>query len=148
MRPDSEQQLTTLEAAGLLRRSRVAYNSRTRVEHQANCPIFYGYPCACFPTTNTQIIPLIPAHKWHAANAGVVDLKGDHMSSFDTEQGKALITSKVFWGVIIMAIGVFAPKLQPRLQGTPEMIADLAGMVLTLVGRLTASQQITGLIRK
>ena len=72
-------------------------------------------------------------------------------SSFDTEAGKALLTSKTFWGVVVMAIGVFVPKLAPRLQGAPEMIADLAGMVLTLFGRLTVrpeTAQITGLFKK
>lgn len=78
------------------------------------------------------------------------------MATLDTTQGKALIQSKVAWGVLITALGVFFPKLQvfSNEQTIDEAFTfvgyaiDFVGGIVTLYGRATATEQISGIIKK
>lgn len=67
--------------------------------------------------------------------------------SFDREQGKALITSKSFWGVIAAAVGVFLPRYVEQLQGAADDVVVIAGLVFAVIGRFMASAPITGIVK-
>lgn len=69
------------------------------------------------------------------------------MGSFDKEQGKALITSKSFWGVVVASVAVFVPKYATQLDGVVDDIA-IAGLVFAIIGRFAATEPITGVLKK
>lgn len=67
----------------------------------------------------------------------------------ENEEGKALLASKTFWGTVILAASVFLPKL--RVLNDDAVLTYLSGgigVLLTLAGRMSATKQITGFVRK
>lgn len=56
---------------------------------------------------------------------------------------KPFYLSKSFWGIVIMALGLYAPRFAKELQGSLDDVITLVGLVITLVGRWTAKQPLT-----
>lgn len=64
----------------------------------------------------------------------------------DVDAGKSLLTSKTFWGVIISVAAVFSNKLGLKLSDNVQDIIVVLGSLFAIVGRVTATKQITGII--
>lgn len=56
---------------------------------------------------------------------------------------KPLWQSKTFWGVILTVCGIYLPRFATFLQGNLEQLITLVGLVMTLVGRWTATQPLS-----
>lgn len=64
--------------------------------------------------------------------------------SIDQNRAKSLITSKTFWGVVMMTLGVFVPEYQGVLDGSVDNILSVVGGVLAIYGRIKAVRPIGG----
>jgi hypothetical protein len=64
------------------------------------------------------------------------------MTVTDTKK-KPFWQSKSFWGIIIMALGMYAPKYATALQGSLDDVITLIGLVLSIVGRWKATRPLT-----
>ncbi len=53
---------------------------------------------------------------------------------------KPFYKSKTFWGIILTAVGIYAPKYATFLQGSLDDVITLIGLVTALVGRWTATK--------
>ncbi len=66
--------------------------------------------------------------------------------AFNSEKGKSLVTSRTFWGVVIMIASVFSDDLGIKLGDMVENIITVLGGVFAMFGRYTATKQITGIV--
>src|SRR5262245_13981626 len=53
---------------------------------------------------------------------------------------KPFYKSKTFWGLVLTAVGIYAPKYAPFLQGSLDDIITMVGLGTALVGRWTATK--------
>ena len=58
-------------------------------------------------------------------------------------ESKAWYKSLTLIGTAITAASVFVPKYAPVIQGVTTDLTTIAGLVITTIGRLRATQQVT-----
>lgn len=67
------------------------------------------------------------------------------------EDAKGLLTSKTFWGVILMVLGLFNKPVADALgadalSGMFESVFGAVGAVLAIYGRIKAAKSIKGIV--
>lgn len=67
---------------------------------------------------------------------------------FNLEGGKALIQTKTFWGVVVAVIGLVLPHFSTLLSDSVDDIISGIGLVIALIGRFTATKEVTGVVFK